>query len=127
MGCCVSNNVGSMYGFTFVYRKKYIKKYRYIVYSDVQFTKPIHYEDGREVTNYIAYPFVVNDMYTGKFLFTDEYNIPLLSTSPGNKNTHTLNTDISSIVSMFDNYLMIHDNPYINPPAYNPSVKLIKN
>jgi hypothetical protein len=116
MGCCLSSaNISSMYGYRFTYKTKDIKMYRYIVYEGVKFYNSVFYEDGRLISKEFLYPFVVNDMYNGKFMFTDEYSIPLMSTSSitGPNNKHKINTDISSIVETFNEYFVIRQIPNI--------------
>lgn len=114
MGCNTSNEkYSSMYGFRFSYNTKDIVRYRYIVYRDVQFVKKIRYRDGRQISNEVSYPFVVNDMHTGKFLFTDEYNIPILCTSLLREDKHIITTDDSEIIESFNNYLIVRNTPTV--------------
>lgn len=129
MGCCISNeNYSSMYGYKFEYKTKDIKNYRYIIYQGVKFIKSIRYDDSRIISEDVVYPYLINDMHTGKFLFIDDYNQPLMCTSAihGLKNKHTITTDITKVIDIFKDFFSFRDSPKIicsgfsyidNPPV----------
>lgn len=119
MGCMLSNeNCSSMYGYRFVYKEKDIKMYRYIVYEDVKFNNSIVYDEGI-ISKGILYPFVINDIHTGTFLFTDEYNNPLMSTS----RVPTMIRDVPTIVDLFTDYFSTHKRSKCS--CNDPTVKLL--
>ena len=106
MGCSSSTeNSSMMYENKILYRNKEIKSYRYIIYEGVQFRKSIVYEDSRVILKDILYPFLINDMHTGRFLFMDEYNKPMMCTSEIRKNKHSINIDKDIIHNLFKDYL----------------------
>lgn len=134
MGCCVSLNEkrSSMYKWEFIYKTKNIKMYRYIVYEGVKFQDSIIYDDDQTISKEVLYPLVINDMRTGKFLFTDEYDKPLMSTSSiKGQAKHTIHTNVSEIMDLFSDYFATRERPKIicsqfsyddhrHPPPYNP-------
>lgn len=123
MGCSSSSteNSSMMYGNKFLYRNKEIKLYRYIIYEGVQFRKSIVYEDARVILKDILYPFLINDMHTGRFLFVDEYNIPMMCTSEIRKNKHSINIDKDIINNLFKDYLSLNkkESPKVICSEYN--------
>jgi hypothetical protein len=112
---CSDQNCSSMYGYKFTYNSKDIRNYRYIIYNDVQFKKTINYHDSRKILKGVVYPFLINDINNGNFLFTDEYLNPLICSYPmkNSPNRHSIDTDIVHIINIFKDFFDQRDTPKI--------------
>jgi len=112
---CSDKNCSSMYGYKFIYNSKDIRNYRYIIYNDVKFKKTIKYHDSQSILKGVVYPFLINDIHNGNFLFTDEYLNPLICAyaMKNSPNRHNIDTDIVNNINIFKDFFAQRDTPKI--------------